>query len=309
MSDDPFSAILELVDARAVCGGGFRAGGDWAIAFPPPEQLKFFVLAKGQCWVRVEGMGEALRMSEGDVLMLAAARRFVVASDLAVPPRSAFEIFGTATSGIHAAGGGEDVLVLGGHVDLASGNGGLLLESLPELVHIGGDCAEALALKWLIAQLAQECESGREGASFACAALAQLIFLNILRAHLAQGDDLGVGWLRVLVDRRLAPALRLMHGEPARNWHLPELAKAAAMSRTGFAMRFKALSGMAPLAYLAQWRLRLAQRWLAEGEMPISRIARATGFASDAAFSNAFKRLTGEPPSLFRQRVALADLQ
>jgi transcriptional regulator GlxA family with amidase domain len=36
--------------------------------------------------------------------------------------------------------------------------------------------------------------------------------------------------------------------------------------------------------------------------MPIGQIARATGFASDAAFSNAFKRLTGEAPSQFRQR-------
>jgi AraC-like DNA-binding protein len=144
--------------------------------------------------------------------------------------------------------------------------------------------------------------SPREGAGFACGALAQLIFLNVLRAHLSRQGDLAPGWLRALADRRLAPALRLMHAEPARAWSLPELARAAAMSRTAFATRFKARAGVAPLAYLAQWRVLLAQRWLAEGAMPISQIARAAGFASDAAFSNAFRRLTGEAPSHFRQR-------
>ena len=93
-----------------------------------------------------------------------------------------------------------------------------------------------------------------------------------------------------------------MHAESARAWSLPELARAAAMSRTAFATRFKARAGIAPLAYLAQWRMRLAQRWLAEGAMPIGQIVRAAGFASDAAFSNAFKRLNGEAPSQFRRR-------
>ena len=302
MSIDPFPAVLDLVNARAVCAGGFTAGGDWAVAFPPPEQLKFFVIARGGCWLIFEGKGAPVLMREGDVLMLVSPRGFTVASDPAIAARSVYEVFGDATSGIHPAGGGDEVLFLGGHVDLASGSGGLLLESLPEMIHISGDCAEAPGLKWLIAQLAEECGNGREGAGFACAALAQLIFLNVLRAHIAQGRELNPGWLRLLADPRLAPALRLMHAEPARSWHLPELAKASAMSRTAFATRFKALAGMGPLAYLGQWRLRLAQRWLTEGDMSMGQIARATGFASDAAFSNAFKRLTGEAPTQFRQR-------
>ncbi|CAH2602568.1 protein of unknown function [Rhodovastum atsumiense] len=127
------------------------------------------------------------------------------------------------------------------------------------------------------------------------------IRLQILRVHLAREDALAPGRLRVLADRRLAPALRLVHAQPARSWHLPDLARAAAMSRTTFATRFKASAGMGPLAYLAQWRMRLAQRWLAAGTMPIGQIARTTGFGSDAAFSNAFKRMTGQSPSQFRR--------
>jgi hypothetical protein len=210
MSDDPFSAVLALVDARAVCAGGFTAGGAWAIAFPPPDRLKFFVIARGHCWLAVEGLGAPFRMGEGDVLMLSAPHAFVAASDPALPPRPAQEIFAGATSGIHAVGEADEVLFLGGHVDMAEGCGALLLESLPDAVRIDGTSPKAPRLKSLIAQLAEECGASREGAAFACTALAQLIFLQILRAHLAREGELAPGLLRVLVDRRLAPALRLM---------------------------------------------------------------------------------------------------
>lgn len=301
MSDDPFSAVLALVNAQAVCAGGFTAGGTWAVAFPPPDQLKFFVTARGHCWLAIEGQGAPFKMGEGDVLMLSAPRAFVASSDPAIPARPAREVFAGRTSGILALGEEAEMLFLGGHVDMTAGCGSLLLESLPDVIHIDGSSAEAPHLKSLIGHLAEECDTGREGAGFACTALAQLIFLQILRVHLARDGALAPGLLRVLADRRLAPALRLMHAEPERSWHLPELASAAAMSRTAFAMRFKALAGMGALAYLAQWRLRLAQRWLATGVMSIGQIAKHTGFGSDAAFSNAFKRLTGQSPSQFRQ--------
>jgi hypothetical protein len=39
-------------------------------------------------------------------------------------------------------------------------------------------------------------------------------FVHILRVHLETSGDLRAGWLRALKDRRIALALRLMHGEP-----------------------------------------------------------------------------------------------
>ncbi|TIW06219.1 MAG: helix-turn-helix transcriptional regulator, partial [Mesorhizobium sp.] len=66
------------------------------------------------------------------------------------------------------------------------------------------------------------------------------------------------------------PALRLMHGDPARAWHLEELAKACAMSRTSFAVHFRTVAGIAPLAYLTEWRMRLAERALREERTPVA---------------------------------------
>jgi AraC-like DNA-binding protein len=73
------------------------------------------------------------------------------------------------------------------------------------------------------------------------------------------------------------------------------------MSRTTFAERFRTVAGVAPLAYLTDWRMRLAERALREEVgRPVGSIALAVGYASESAFSNAFKRETGQSPRAYR---------
>src|SRR5437899_1023672 len=92
--------------------------------------------------------------------------------------------------------------------------------------------------------------ANRPGSVLASKQLAQLLFIQIIRFYLAASEPLTTGWLRALNDARIAPALRLMHGEPGRPWRLGELAKQVGMSRTSFALRFKANAGVGPLTYL-----------------------------------------------------------
>jgi AraC-like DNA-binding protein len=105
--------------------------------------------------------------------------------------------------------------------------------------------------------------------------------------------------LRAAADPRLGVALRMMHGEPGKAWRLDQLASAAAMSRTIFASQFKAAAGVAPLAYLARWRMRLAERALRQGDVPVAVLARDLGYSSESAFSHAFKRIVGVSPSRY----------
>ncbi len=73
------------------------------------------------------------------------------------------------------------------------------------------------------------------------------------------------------------------------------------MSRTTFAERFRTVAGVAPLAYLTNWRMRLAERALREeARQPVASIATTVGYASESSFSNAFKRETGASPREFR---------
>jgi AraC-like DNA-binding protein len=137
--------------------------------------------------------------------------------------------------------------------------------------------------------------------------LSQLLFVQIIRFYLAASNPLTTGWLRALNDERLAPALRDMHREPGRAWQLGELAKQVGMSRTSFALRFKASAGVAPLTYLQNLRMRLAEQELREGAMSVSELAESLGYASDSAFSNAFKRRTGMAPKQYQSIVARMD--
>lgn len=75
------------------------------------------------------------------------------------------------------------------------------------------------------------------------------------------------------------------------------------MSRTTFANHFKAVSGKAPLTYLTDWRMRLAERALRDESTAVALIGQSLGYSSESAFSNAFKRVTGSSPRAFRSHA------
>jgi AraC-like DNA-binding protein len=74
------------------------------------------------------------------------------------------------------------------------------------------------------------------------------------------------------------------------------LAQCAGMSRTSFAVKFTRTVGFARMAYLTRWRMMLAADRLMTSTDPISVLAEELGYESEAAFSNAFKRVMGSSP-------------
>ncbi|MGJ4946589.1 cupin domain-containing protein [Bradyrhizobium sp. HKCCYLS1011] len=300
MSADPFSDILKFTNAASLLTGGFSAGGAWAVRFPAPDKIKFFAVVKGSCYVSIEGEAEPIHFETGDVGLLTAKRSFVLASDPSVTPVDAMELFSGAGRTTAQVGDGDDFAQIGGHVLLDPASGQLLAGVLPPWIHVAAASPQATAFRWLLDQLVEERTAELPGAQLASAQLAQLLFIQILRAHLKTSGPMPAGWLRALADPRIAPALRLMHGDPGRSWHLDELAKACAMSRTTFAFHFRSVAGAAPLTYLTEWRMRLAERALREETTPVAVLARSLGYTSESAFSNAFKRVTGRSPKAYR---------
>jgi AraC-like DNA-binding protein len=279
------------------------AGDSWAIRFPEFDKLKFAALLRGVCWLIVDGQDEPVRAEAGDVFLLSGQRSFVLASDLETVPIEAATVFSPHVSKVVKLNNGEDFFQIGGFVRLDSECGGFLADVLPQLIHIRAASPQAGILQWLLGQLVREQESEHPGASLVSSQLAQLIFVHVLRAHLEQAGAMAAGWLRALGDKRIAPALRLMHGDPARDWQLEELARATAMSRTTFALHFKTAAGVAPLTYLADWRMRLAQKALREEDVSVAALAQSLGYTSESAFNHAFKRFTGSPPKRYRTAV------
>ena len=306
MANDPLSDIVAMARARCDISTSLVAGNPWALYYPSPRQIKFMAIVKGGCWLRFDAEATALRIGTGDVLMLSGPRPYTLASELDVPPLDATEIFADPTAKRVRLGKGDDFVAIGGHVALDSERGWMLADVLPPLLYIDGNSPEASATRFFLDQLVNEVASDQPGASLMSEQLAQLLFVQTMRSYLSTSGPLAPGWIRVLSDERIAPALRLMHREPGRPWRLDELAEIVAMSRTSFAVRFKATAGVAPLTYLSNWRMRIAQQRLRETSTPVATLALSLGYTSESAFSNAFKRATGLAPSRYRSNTRRA---
>jgi AraC-like DNA-binding protein len=76
----------------------------------------------------------------------------------------------------------------------------------------------------------------------------------------------------------------------------------AALSRPAFFERFNRAAGMAPMEYLLAWRVALAKKMLLSNEGNVAEVAERVGYGSASAFSTAFTRFVGSPPSRFVQK-------
>ena len=104
-----------------------------------------------------------------------------------------------------------------------------------------------------------------------------------------------------LYDNRLVKAFRLMHSSFEQRITLDDLAIAAGMSRSAFALHFKTIVGMAPVAYLAIWRMCSSHDLLQLEGLSVSQAANKVGYESEVAFSRAFKRHFGKSPASVRR--------
>lgn len=144
---------------------------------------------------------------------------------------------------------------------------------------------------------------GRPGSALVLRRLADVLFVQTVRAHLDALPAEAAGWLAALRDPPLARVLAAMHREPERGWTVAALARVAGASRSAFAARFTARVGQPPLAYLASWRMHRARTLLRDGGLDVGQVARALGYASPAAFSTAFRRSHGIAPGRWRTRA------
>ncbi|MFW5846113.1 MAG: helix-turn-helix domain-containing protein [Planctomycetota bacterium] len=80
-----------------------------------------------------------------------------------------------------------------------------------------------------------------------------------------------------------------------------ELAHIAGCSTGRFHTLFRAAMGCTPTAWQLQLRIQAAQTLLRASSLPCKSIATRVGFADTAAFSKAFKKLTGHPPDRWRR--------
>ena len=123
---------------------------------------------------------------------------------------------------------------------------------------------------------------------------------RLLDAGLLLRSYLFLGALKHPVVGRV---LVLLHAQPETRWTVERLASEVAVSRSVLAQRFTDVLGVSPMKYLTQWRLQMAADLLRTTSMSVAAIAARVGYEAEPAFSRAFKRATGSPPTAWRREA------
>ncbi len=302
---DPLSEVLSLLKLHTYMAGGFDWAGEWSIQFGSHEGIKCYALVSGQCWLVVDGVPDPVRLQTGDCFLLPRGLPFRLASDLNLTPVDAHTVFRTPLNGgIRTWNGGGDFFGVGGHFAFTGSHARILLGELPPIVHIRSEPDKA-ELRWALERMRQELRELRPGASLVAQQLATMLLIQALRLHLAEELSGRAGWLFALVDPQMKAAITSMHDDPAHRWTLNKLAERSGMSRSIFALKFKATVGTSPMEYLTRWRMMLAGDRLKNTGDSVSMIALSLGYESESAFSKAFKRVMDHSPRQYsRGRTA-----
>lgn len=161
------------------------------------------------------------------------------------------------------------------------------------------DCPE---LETLLVMLVRESLGSLPGSASIIKGLADTLLVLILRILLSLHEP-PAGLLRLLSDKRLAPAVLAVIADPASPWTIESMARRCFLSRATFARHFSHSYHQTPQAWLNQLRMMLAARLLSEEKnLTAERVAEQCGFLSLSSFSKAFKKTYGITPALYRKR-------
>jgi AraC-like DNA-binding protein len=272
--------------------------------FPGSDHLIcYHLLIDGTCWVEIEGE-EPIKMSAGDIVVLPHGHTHVLTTELGMRKSPHMAMYRRPDAGstmpakIHVGTeNGEAANFVCGFLGCDSRPYNPLLTALPRVIHVHNQTTGALGeyFKFALAE-----SRNRMGGACMLGRISELMFVDVVRRYLESLPADRNNWLSGLRDQYVGRALMALHAQPARDWTLEALAAEAALSRSAFAERFTQFVGQPPMQYLTNWRMQLATNYLRSGNESVASIANRVGYESEAAFSRAFKKVLGAPPSEWR---------
>lgn len=306
---DALDTVFEAMRVKSVLHARLQASAPWGLAFNGSPRAKFGLVARGACWLDIEGQNQPLALTGGDCFILLHDKPFTIRDmpeTRAVPCVDVIQ--NRIGEVIEFGGGGQLTTLISGWFEFDELGARPLLDTLPPIIHTRMDCDQSQMLQSTFQLLAAETAEHRLGSSLVVSRLADILFIHTIRAYLKAGGAPHDGWLAALSDRQIGETMRAIHEDIAASWTVEKLASRAAMSRSAFAARFKELVGQPPMDYLTHWRMYQAGSLIRRNETDLGGIAQAIGYESETAFSRAFKRVTGTTPGEYR-RMHSSDLR
>jgi AraC-like DNA-binding protein len=280
------------------------------MSLPSARIAHFHVVDEGSCWLSVDGEPESIVLAAGDLVVLPHGGGHQIADAPGAPTTPLASLLSDGEPGacrrLRYGGGGARTTLICGAFTFQGDTGHPLLARLPAVPHLPRATDHAAWLEPLLRVLAAETAAPRPGSETVINRVVDIVFVQALRAWLDTAGDADAGWLGALRDPQIGSALQRLHEAPDESWTVASLAAEVGLSRSSLAARFAALVGEPPVAYLARWRLSLAARALEAENRSLAQIARRVGYASEVAFSRAFRRHFGVAPGTYRRQARLS---
>ncbi|MEU8874952.1 AraC family transcriptional regulator [Streptomyces javensis] len=307
LSSDLISELLTSMRLRGVRYRRVHAGPRFGLNFDArPGRASFHFLAVGSAVLRTED-GTVHKLSAGNAVFMPHGGSHQLLSGPDIPVRSidSFDAVSLSDSvcdvdACASAGPAPGAIFFTGSMEFDLGGMQGLSRLMPDVMLVDAEGKRYPGLMPILTSMRREVCAERVGFAGILARLAEVAAAMIVRGWIECGCDNSVGLAAALRDPRLACAILALHRRPGHHWTVAELAAECNVSRSVFADRFQTTIGVPPLRYATELRMLLAGQWLAQDTLPIQSVAQRLGYTSQAAFSRAFKRVTGRPPGASR---------
>jgi AraC-like DNA-binding protein len=313
---DALSDVLRAVRLTGAIFFDISASEPWVAETPPGRSIVgaifpgaehlicYHIITRGSCWASVDGE-EPIRLSAGDIILFPHGDTHVLSSTLGLrsppnlalyrPPTEGQLPFSISMGDAHP----DPTHFVCGFLGCDTRPFNPLLTALPRVIKVS-DAAGGTLDAYVRFALA-ESKQPRLGGECVLSRLSELMFVDVVRRYLETLPAERTDWLAGLRDPFVGRALAALHRNPAHAWTLQSLAREVGLSRSVLAERFLQFVGRPPMQYLTNWRMQLAANHLLSGMDNVAVIANRVGYESEAAFSRAFKKTVGTPPSQWRK--------
>jgi AraC-like DNA-binding protein len=265
----------------------------------------YHFLIEGRAYAKLPD-GQREELTAGDIVVLPHGDAHFLGNGSPAKPVDSFRTFAKNLSqGLKLArfgGGGEITRSVCGFMACEPRLSEVFLAGLPKILKV--HVAKESSGQWLensIRFSVGDVNGSNAGSGLVLAKLSGVLFVETLRRYINTLPPDRIGWLAGARDPIIGHALALLHKDPEHPWTLSGLARRIGLSRTRLAECFRHFLGESPMAYLAQWRLKLGAEILQSSEDSVAEVAAAVGYGSEAAFNRAFKREFDYPPAQFRR--------
>lgn len=187
---------------------------------PHTDLAHFAMLSRGNCWLTVEGIPDPIPLAGGDCFLLVRDTSIIMRDSPQTRPRSTFRELATQATGnvVPYGGGGAPTTIVCGSFSFHRASLRSITQLLPRFILIKADQARTLALHNTMQALASEMAEQAPGSAVVATRLAEVLFIQILRAHIASQPERNQGWLRAVFDPQLSTALNAIHDRVNTAW-------------------------------------------------------------------------------------------